>query len=112
MKGRTSIFALDQQECWDLLATSNVGRLGYATEHAMPVIRPVPFVVRGESVVVALGQPPLPPETWKWPTVATFETDEWHPEQLRGWAVHVVGRVVIVDDPAEVAAVAKLGLTA
>jgi uncharacterized protein len=100
---------LDGAACWRLLGTVEVGRLCY-TESAMPVIRPVPFVVDGASVVVALSRAVITPAGFTRPTIVAFEAGEWVPSERRGWSVQLVGRALVM---AEVDALrcAERGLT-
>lgn len=100
---------LRQRECWALLRTPEVGRLCY-TESAMPVIRAVPFVVDGASVVVALRPSAARPDVFVDATIVAFEAGEWPYGQRAGWSVHFVGKAQAV--PAhEVADIVDLGLT-
>lgn len=82
---------LTERACWRLLCTAEVGRLCY-TESALPVIRPVPFVVDGTSVVVALSPAVTQPELFARPMIVAFEAGEWVPGEHRGWSVQLVGR--------------------
>lgn len=105
----TSKGLLDQRDCWRLLRTIEVGRLCY-TEAAMPVIRAMPFVVDGPSVVVALSLAAVVPGTFTRPSVVAFEAGEWTPHERRGWSVQLVGQAKVVSDQ-ESAVLAQLGLT-
>lgn len=57
------ITLLDRQACLQRLTTVRVGRLGY-TKAALPVIHPVPFVLVGSDIVVAVGDVSIRPESW------------------------------------------------
>lgn len=100
---------LDEVACWRLLGTAEVGRLCY-TESAMPVIRPVPFVVDGTSVVVALSRAATTLKGFTRSTIVAFEAGALVPSERRGWSVQLVGRALVM---AEVDAVrwAERGLT-
>jgi hypothetical protein len=106
---RTTV--LDQLECWRLLGTVQVGRMGYS-ELVMPVIRPVPFVVHRADIVVALGETAIRPDAWHRSPIVAFEAGVWHAATLSGWSVHVVGHAVPVRQPDEVAELEDLGLIA
>jgi uncharacterized protein len=88
---------LDQRSCWQLLRTAEVGRLCY-TEAAMPIIRPVPFIVDRLSVVVALSLAVVSPEAFVQPSIVAFEAGEWAPSQQQGWSVQLVGKAEAVPD--------------
>jgi uncharacterized protein len=101
---------LDQQQCWERLRTAAVGRLSY-TEHALPVIRAVPFVVDGTSVVVALRYSASRPAAFSRVTIVAFEAGEWSPDTQTGWSVHCIGKAQVLP-PDEVVQVRDLGLHA
>lgn len=82
---------LDQQQCWERLRTAAVGRLSY-TEFALPVIRAVPFVVDGMSIIAALRYSDVRPAAFARTTIVAFEAGEWSPDLQAGWSVHCVGK--------------------
>lgn len=86
---------LDQQQCWERLRTAAVGRLSY-TEMALPVIRAVPFVVDGVSIIAALRHSGVRPAAFTRATIVAFEAGEWSPDVQAGWSVHCVGRALAV----------------
>lgn len=88
---------LTQQQCWVLLRTAGVGRVSY-TERALPVIRAVPFVVDGGSVVIALRPSSVRADLFALPTVVAFEAGEWTPRTHDGWSVHFIGKAQAVSD--------------
>jgi uncharacterized protein len=106
---RTTV--LDQRECWRLLGTVQVGRMGYS-ELVMPVIRPVPFVLQHADIVVALGASAIRPEAWHRSTIVAFEAGVWQGATLSGWSVHVVGHATPVKLPHAIAELEDLGLIA
>ncbi len=99
---------LTQDACWALLQTVGVGRVSY-TEMALPVIRAVPFVVDGGSVIAAVGLSPLRPDLFDMPTVVAFEAGEWDQRRHEGWTVHFIGKARAVFDH-ESAEIAAMGL--
>lgn len=106
---RTTV--LDQRECWQLLSTVQVGRLGYS-ELVMPVIRPVPFALHRSDIVVALGESAIRPDAWHKSTIVAFEAGVWQAATLSGWSVHIVGHAAPVKFPNEEAELEDLGLIA
>jgi uncharacterized protein len=107
----TGSIALDTSACWRLLGTVEVGRLCY-TEAALPVVRPVPFMVEnGVCVVVALSLAVTPSQVFARPTIVAFEAGEWQPSEHRGWSVQLVGRALAVHEP-DTARFAERGLMA
>jgi uncharacterized protein len=88
----TVCIALDEAVCWRLMETVEVGRLSY-TEAALPVVRPVPFVVEnGACVVVALSLAVTSIRVFAQPTIVAFEAGEWRPSEHHGSSVLLVGR--------------------
>jgi uncharacterized protein len=85
---------VDEWECWRLLRTVEVGRLCY-TERALPVIRPVPFVVDGTSVLAAVGSTDALREVFLRPSIVAFEAGEWVSSPRGGWSVQIVGRAQV-----------------
>lgn len=100
---------LDRRSCWRLLRTVEVGRLCY-TSAAMPVVRPVPFVVDSEDVVVAMGLSAATSHAFARPSVVAFETGEWVPRERRGWSVQLVGKALAAPQY-EYVKITALGLT-
>lgn len=88
---------LTQAECWVLLPTVRVGRLSY-TEAAMPIVRAVPFVVDGGSVVTAVPCSPTRPDLFDTPTIVAFEAGEWATDLSTGWSVRFVGKAQVLSD--------------
>lgn len=80
---------LSEGECWDLLATANVGRLGVVL-HALPAVLPVQYYVEDQAIVMCLGGFRLPRRAAHEAVVA-FSVDHIDPDTWFGWAVHAVG---------------------
>ncbi len=102
MEKATALPALDDltpEECYALLPTVPIGRIVF-TDHALPAIQPVNFVVDGPDVAfrtddgsklaVAVSR-----------TVVAFEVDDFDPISRTGWSVVLVGRSYEVTDPLE-----------
>jgi uncharacterized protein len=87
---RTGIEILERDECLQLLANDEVGRLGVVNGGA-PVILPVNYTLDGESIVIRteagtkLNAGPRSP--------ACFEIDWFDRANRRGWSVLVSGRL-------------------
>lgn len=111
MYTETRTTVLDQMECWRLLGTVQVGRMGYS-ELVMPVIRPVPFALHRADIVVALGQSAIRSDAWHRATIVAFEAGVWHSARLTGWSVHVIGHATPIRSADEAAELADLGLLA
>ncbi|MBB4910562.1 pyridoxamine 5'-phosphate oxidase family protein [Actinophytocola algeriensis] len=101
---------LDQQQCWERLRTAAIGRLSY-TEHALPVIRAVPFVIDATRVIVALQHSASRPAAFSRVAIVAFEAGEWSPDTQTGWSVHFTGKAQVLPTD-EVVQVRDLGLHA
>lgn len=100
---------IDSGSCWRLLRTTEVGRLCY-TAAVRPVVRPVPFVVDGEHVFVAMGLSATTSGAFARPHVVAFEAGEWISCERRGWSVQLVGKAIAVPGY-EYVSINALGLT-
>lgn len=96
---------LERAECLRLLAGTSVGRLVF-TEHALPAITPVNFVLHDDAIVIPAeeGGPPLAADGG----VVAFEADEFDATTRTGWSVTVVGRAALVTDDALVTKLSAL----
>ena len=91
-----SLERLDPQECWKLLSTQQVGRLGVNAEH-YPLIFPVNYaVVAGDVVVIRSG--PGTKLTAAGHANVTFEVDSIDPYGRTGWSVLIRGLAEEVTD--------------
>lgn len=97
---------LDREECLRLLATVPVGRIVF-TEHALPAIRPVNFVVHDGAIIIRTGEGGKLAAAADGAVVA-FEADEFDLVALTGWSVTAVGQATVVTDPEVVAEVSAL----
>ncbi|MFC4048060.1 pyridoxamine 5'-phosphate oxidase family protein [Actinomadura syzygii] len=91
--------SLTRGECLDLMGTVKVGRVVF-TEHALPAVMPVGFVLEGGDVVVCV--PPasgLAAATGG--AIVAFEADDLGTTGPAGWTVTVVGRARVVRDPGD-----------
>lgn len=100
---------LEAPECWRLLSTCPVGRLGF-TDRALPVIRPSHFVVRdGELIIATLGDRKVFSADRR--DVVAFEVDEYDAQTMQGWWVGTVGRARLITDGREIEALDRLCFT-
>ncbi|MEV5408782.1 pyridoxamine 5'-phosphate oxidase family protein [Thermopolyspora sp. NPDC052614] len=97
---------LSPAECADLLASTPIGRVVF-TDHALPAVQPVNFVLDGRNVVIrtTLGSKLAVAAR---NAVVAFETDEFDPAARTGWSVTAIGYARAVTDPAETERLARL----
>jgi len=92
---------LSAQECRDLLATQEVGRVGLCSAQG-PMVLPVSYVLDGDSVVFrtapygVLGR-------YAWHGLVAFEVDHADPATRTGWSVVVRGEGDLVEGEEELA---------
>lgn len=100
---------LSHEECLRRLNSARVGRVAFV-ENGEPIILPVNHVVDGESVVfrTALGAKLAAAEDG---VPAAFEVDAYDVDRWAGWSVVIRGVASVVEDPAEVARLATLGVS-
>ncbi len=86
---------LQATECWRLIRTQQVGRLGVLAEH-FPLILPVNFGLDGDVVVVRTAPGPL---LWAADHAnVCFQVDEIDVDSRSGWTVLVRGLAERVGD--------------
>jgi uncharacterized protein len=105
---RNGFEVLGRDECFALLRSAAVGRIGLSMS-ALPVVLPVNFAVDGDRLVVrtaagskldaALGG-----------AVVAFEADHIDTESGDAWSVLVRGSSAVLTDPADIASLADLDL--
>ncbi|MEV7013617.1 pyridoxamine 5'-phosphate oxidase family protein [Streptosporangium sp. NPDC051022] len=101
---------LSRQECIALLSSTPIGRIVF-TDHALPAVQPVTFYLDGEDIVIRTGTGSKLAAATRH-TVVAFEVDDFDPHARTGWSVTAVGRARAVSDPAEIARLSALPLTA
>lgn len=79
---------LDTDECWKLLASRPVGRVGVNVDH-YPVVIPVNFALDGDSLVFRSGTGDKLNRIHG--SKVSFEVDEIDPVHHTGWSVLVKG---------------------
>jgi uncharacterized protein len=87
-QGAAGLQVLDAHECYELLGTQEVGRLGVTAEH-YPLIIPVNYGMDGQVVVVRTHPGTILAAADH--ANVTFEVDEIDPATRTGWSVLVRG---------------------
>jgi nitroimidazol reductase NimA-like FMN-containing flavoprotein (pyridoxamine 5'-phosphate oxidase superfamily) len=105
---RNGFEVLGRDECFALLRSAEVGRIGLSMS-ALPVVLPVNFAVDGDRLVVrtavgskldaALGG-----------AVVAFEADHIDSASGEAWSVLVRGSSAVLSDPADIASLRDLDL--
>lgn len=99
-------YELSWHESLRLLTGAPVGRIVYS-EHALPAVQPVNFVVDDEAVVFRATEGSRLARAVDNAVVA-FEADEYDPAAGTGWSVAVVGKCEPVSEPREIARLSGL----
>ena len=103
-----NIETLDEAECWDLLATRQVGRLGVSVANK-PDIFPVNYVLDGRAVVVQTA-PGFKLAAAVLGQGVAFEADEIDEASHSGWSVVVHGPATEIESLEELLAASDLDL--
>jgi hypothetical protein len=107
MSATHSISELEERECWALLRSAPIARLGF-TEGALPVVLPVHFTVRdGEVVISSLAGSKVTSAARG--DVVVVEADDYDPVTRQGWTVNAIGPARLITGCDEVAALDELG---
>jgi nitroimidazol reductase NimA-like FMN-containing flavoprotein (pyridoxamine 5'-phosphate oxidase superfamily) len=110
MQETTGLEILDSAECRRLLPQAPIGRVVF-TEKALPAAQPVNFLVHENAVVLrTTAGSRLANAAHN--AILAFEVDDIDVELQTGWNVTVVGPAEVVDDPDELATLARLPLRA
>lgn len=99
---------LDLAECWNLLRSTDIGRLAVSIRNR-PDIFPVNYLVDDETIVINTAPGTKLAAAVLGRSVA-FEADVLDPINQRGWSVVVKGDAAEVEDLEEYLAVERLGL--
>jgi uncharacterized protein len=91
---------LDEDQCWELLAAVEVGRLAIAAAGEVDIY-PVNFVIDGREIVFRTAEGTKLLEVVLAGRVA-FEVDGYEPQQGRAWSVVVKGDAQDLDQFAEI----------
>ena len=96
---------LHREECLRLLPTVPIGRIVF-TEAGLPAVLPVNFTVH-EGAVYLRTTPGSKLSAALRRAIVAFEADEFDARARTGWSVTVVGRAMVVEDPALIAEVER-----
>lgn len=96
-EGRPSgqLLALSTEQCFDLLATQQVGRVVFSDDHG-PVALPVNFVVQDRTVLLRTEPGNTLARHLSESATCAFEVDEIDPALHTGWSVLVRGSASVV----------------
>ena len=83
-----TIEAIPPTICWNLLATTTVGRVGLLVD-SMPEVLPVNYAIDGESILFRTGEGTVLTQASM--KVVAFEADHLDPSDQSGWSVMVQG---------------------
>jgi uncharacterized protein len=97
---------LTRGECLSLLADGVIGRVIF-TDHALPTVQPVNFVLDGEEIIFRTANGSKLAAAARNAVVA-FQLDEFDTTARSGWTVLGVGEAYEVVDPARLAELADL----
>lgn len=99
---------LTTQDCYRLLAGSSLGRIAY-TERALPVIRPVPYVLVGTHLVLRPDLDGLAARLDG--QIVAFEIDDGAQDRVFEWSVVVTGVASALGDTGQLTQPAALTCT-
>lgn len=106
--GATWLEHLDSPECWRLVASRQMGRVGVLVDSA-PEIYPVNHAVDGETVVFRTDEGTKLRGLERSPSVC-FQVDHTDATDSAGWSVLIKGRAVEVVDADETRALNALSI--
>ncbi|OZB81062.1 MAG: hypothetical protein B7X41_00650 [Microbacterium sp. 14-71-5] len=86
------IIELSDQECYDLLTATTVGRIGFVQD-ARVLILPVNFVVSGRDLLLRTAAEGLLGALSETPAEVAFEVDSHAPLSRTAWSVLMHGRL-------------------
>ena len=99
---------LSRQECLDLLASIQIGRLVY-TRQALPAVEPVNFVISNSDIVILADTNGQLAAAARGDVVA-FEADALDTTEESGWSVTVIGRCRQACEAEEISRLRRLPL--
>jgi nitroimidazol reductase NimA-like FMN-containing flavoprotein (pyridoxamine 5'-phosphate oxidase superfamily) len=109
--GTTELIELGREECLELLATHNVGRVAVVMSNGTPVIRPVSYIFDERSqAVVFRTAPGSKLHALRHAAKAAFEIDAIDERTRTGWSVIIEGVTAEVTSPGDVSRLERLGL--
>jgi hypothetical protein len=84
---------IPEEECWQLLATTSVGRVALSVK-ALPAILPVQYYLDGRTLAVCLGHRRISERSLH-DAIVAFAADAIDPATRSGWSVQIQGRAAI-----------------
>jgi nitroimidazol reductase NimA-like FMN-containing flavoprotein (pyridoxamine 5'-phosphate oxidase superfamily) len=105
---RLDLEVLSADTCWELLASTPVGRVALL-DAGEPAVFPVTYAVVARWIVFR-SQPGTKLEAAAMGKPVAFEVDSWDATERTGWSVLVRGVAHLVDDETELAHLDGLGL--
>jgi len=78
---------IPEEECWQLVATTSVGRVALSVK-ALPAVLPVQYYLDGRTLAVCLGHRQISERSLHGAIVA-FAADAIDPATRSGWSVQV-----------------------
>lgn len=105
---RLGLEVLSADECWELLASTPIGRVAFV-DAGEPVVFPVTHGVHGRSVVFRSGSG-TKLEAASMAQPVAFEVDGWDHDRRVGWSVLARGVGETVYDEDEIEAFAASGV--
>ncbi len=101
---------LDHEVCLVLLASVPLGRFVH-TRHALPVVRPVNFLLLPDAVYLRTERGGSVHHAAQQGAVVAFEADDYDSAGRYGWSVVVLGRAEHVTERGRLAQLARLPLS-
>jgi nitroimidazol reductase NimA-like FMN-containing flavoprotein (pyridoxamine 5'-phosphate oxidase superfamily) len=99
---------IDVEECWRLLASTPIGRVGFRTAGQIQIL-PVTYGLHERAVVFRSA-----PGEKLWAALmhqpVAFEIDAWNAKDRNGWSVLVTGVAEEITDPATTSRLSELGV--
>ena len=89
----TTAELIPEGECWQLLATTSVGRVALSVK-ALPAILPVQYYLDGRALAVCLGHRGVSERSLH-DAIVAFAADAIDPATRSGWSVQIQGRATI-----------------
>ncbi len=93
---RNGLEVLDRNECFRLLRSATLGRVGF-TSGALPTVLPVNFLLDGERILVRTGRGGTLDAALR-DVVVAFEVDQFDAIDHSGWSVAVTGVATEITD--------------
>lgn len=89
------VTALSEEECWELLAGQEVGRVAYCDDRG-PVVIPVNYVLDRQAILIRLA-PYSRLAVHLEDALVSFQIDDYDSYNQSGWSVLLRGKAVHID---------------